>query len=53
MVDIGGTILGGFLWGGVGLIQGIEIIDITDQFDAFFPALTIAGLIRIKQIWED
>jgi len=53
VVDIGGTALGVILWGGPGLIQGLEIIEITDQIDAFFPALTIAGLIKIKEAWED
>jgi len=53
VVDIAGTFLGGFLWGAAGLIQGLEIFDLTDQIDAFFPALTIAGLIRVKEIWED
>ena len=53
VVDIAGTILGWFLWGAAGLIQGLEIFEITDQIDAFFPALTIAGFIRMKEIWED
>ncbi len=45
--DILGTWLGYKLWGGWGLIQGLEIIDITDQIDSFIPTLTIMGLVRM------
>lgn len=45
--DIAGTILGYSLWGKAGLLQGLEIIDITDQLDSFIPTLTIIGLYKI------
>tara|TARA_Y100000310_G_scaffold343267_1_gene450084 strand:- start:582 stop:824 length:243 start_codon:yes stop_codon:yes gene_type:complete len=45
--DIAGTALGFWLWGGLGLAQGLEIIDFTDQIDAFIPTLTIIGIIRL------
>jgi hypothetical protein len=44
-------ILGGFLaiwlWGPIGSLQFGEIIDITDQIDAFIPTVTIAGILNI------
>jgi len=45
--DILGTYLGYKLWGGWGLVQGLEILDITDQIDSFIPTLTIMGLVRL------
>lgn len=49
-IDIGGGILGVALWGTPGALQFIEILDVTDQIDAFLPSLTIAGLLRIREI---
>tara|TARA_Y100000310_G_scaffold278727_1_gene297395 strand:+ start:3206 stop:3442 length:237 start_codon:yes stop_codon:yes gene_type:complete len=45
--DIFGTWLGYKLWGGWGLVQGLEILDITDQIDSYIPTLTIMGLVRL------
>lgn len=53
MIDIVGTIVAVWLWGGPGLIQGLEILDFTDQIDGFVPSMSIAGLLRINEIWND
>jgi len=45
--DIAGTYLSFKLWGKIGLIQGLEIFDITDQIDAFIPTVTLSGLIKV------
>jgi hypothetical protein len=41
------TIIGLFLWGPFGLAQGLELLDLTEQVDAWIPALTIAGISRL------
>ncbi len=46
--DIIGGILGFVLWGLVGGLQFGELIDVTDQIDAFIPTLTIAGILRAR-----
>ena len=43
--DVFGGVLALKLWGAVGVIQFFEVLDPTDQIDAFIPMLTIAGLI--------
>ena len=45
--DIVGMFVGMALWGFPGLLQGWEIIDITDQVDGFVPTLTIVGIYSI------
>jgi len=45
--DIAGMFLGVVLWGVPGLLQGWELLDITDQFDGFIPTLTIVGTIAL------
>ncbi|MDP3729113.1 MAG: hypothetical protein Q8R18_06720 [bacterium] len=45
--DILGGFLGLWLWGIPGGLQFLEIIDITDQIDAFIPTMTLAGIIHI------
>lgn len=42
--DILGGLLSIYLWGGIGSIQFLEIIDITDQIDGFIPTVTLAGI---------
>ncbi len=45
--DVLGGILAIFLWGGIGSLQLLEVIDITDQLDGFIPTVTLAGLASI------
>jgi hypothetical protein len=45
--DIAGAALGLWLWGPVGLAQGWEILDVTDQIDGFVPTLTISGILAV------
>jgi hypothetical protein len=47
--DILGGLFAIALWGKLGSLQFAEIIDITDQIDAFIPTVTIAGIITILQ----
>lgn len=46
------TIVSKMLWGNIGLIQGLELFDITDRIDSFVPSLTIAGLLKINELFE-
>ena len=45
LFDVIGGILAINLWGSVGAIQFLEVLDPTDQIDSLIPALTIAGLL--------
>ncbi len=45
--DLGLTAVGLLLWGPVGLIQGVELFDLSEQIDGFLPALTIGGIIKL------
>ena len=45
--DILGGFLGVWLWGLPGAIQFAEVIDITDQIDAFIPTMTLAGILHL------
>lgn len=45
--------IGKLLWGDIGLLQFWEVFDLTDRFDAFIPTLTIAGILSIKELFED
>jgi hypothetical protein len=47
LFDIFGGILAVYLWGGLGSIQFLEIIDLTDQLDGFIPTVTLAGIAAI------
>ena len=47
--DIAGTVLGFFLWGTPGLIQGWEIL-VPIDWDGLVPTLTIIGLLKIREI---
>ena len=50
LFDIAGTYLSFKLWNKLGLIQVLEILEITDQVDGFIPTVTLAGLIKI--LWD-
>lgn len=43
--DAAGGILAVYLWGNYGLLQFLELADVTDQFDGFIPTVTIAGIL--------
>ena len=45
--DILGGFLGLWLWGIPGGLQFLEIIDISEQIDAFIPSLTLAAIVSI------
>lgn len=49
--DILGGILAIFLWGSNGAIQFWEVIDVTDQFDAFVPTVTLIGIASLVFDW--
>ena len=44
-IDLIGGFLAIFLWGPEGILAFWEIIDVTDQADAFIPTLTMIGVI--------
>ena len=45
--DILGGFLGLWMWGVPGGLQFLEVLDITDQLDAFIPTMTLAGVISL------
>lgn len=47
--DLIGGVLAVLLWGGIGAIAFIEVIDITDQFDAQIPILTLCGIFTLAR----
>ena len=47
LIDIIGGFLATALWGKLGVLAFWEVIDITDQLEAFVPSLTIIGIISI------
>jgi hypothetical protein len=47
LVDAGGTMLSFWLWGRIGLGEGWELLDPTDQIDGFVPTVTIMGCISL------
>jgi hypothetical protein len=42
--EAGGAGLATLLWGPVGIAYLLELIDVTEQFDAFIPTATLIGL---------
>lgn len=45
--DAIGGFLGLYLWGGIGGVGFVEILDFSDQLDGFVPILTLTGLYRM------
>lgn len=45
--DTIGTYLAYKLWGNIGYLYGLEILDFTDQVDAEIPTMTIIALLSI------
>jgi hypothetical protein len=45
--DLAGTVLAVWLWGAWGGLQGLELLDFTEQVDAWIPTVTIAGGIKL------
>ncbi len=53
IADIGAAAMGFLLWGFPGTKQLWEVLDFSDQIDGFVPTLTIIGIFKIKEIWND
>lgn len=47
MFDILGMVVALMLWGPLGIVALWEVIDITDQFDAEVPTVTLIGIISV------
>lgn len=39
-----GAAIATLLWGPAGIVYLLELVDVTEQFDAFIPAATLIGL---------
>lgn len=45
LYDLFGGVLAVWLFGNVGYLVWLELLDVTDQFDALIPSMTTVGLI--------
>ncbi len=45
LLDLIMAFIGSRMWGSIGWLQALELLDFTEQVDGFIPTLTIAGIV--------
>ena len=47
LLDIIGMVIALMLWGPLGILALLELVDVTDQLDAEIPSVTLIGIISV------